>query len=67
MVVAGQAREDIANAHAEWREGMTALDSETRVFIDEPKVRAAKSVSTPGWHSTRPVARGSDGALPYGY
>ena len=48
VIAAEQTREDIARARAEWREGMSALDPSKLVFIDEPKVRAAKAGSTPG-------------------
>ena len=34
-------------ARAAWREGMMVLAPEKRVFLDEPKVRAAKAASIP--------------------
>ena len=42
------------------REWMTATSPQARLFIDEPKARAAKAASTPGWH-------GASGALPQGH
>ena len=51
-VAAGQTREAIAQARAEWRAGMTALAREKRVFID-------KAASPQGWH-------GASGAPPQG-
>lgn len=35
MVAAEQTRDDIARTRSEWQEGMTALDPEKLVFIDE--------------------------------
>ena len=71
MVAAEQAREDIARARAEWRDGMTALDPSKLVFIDESGVdtkmtrrfgRAARGVPCVGsvrhghWRNTTFIA-----------